>query len=209
MNLRRAKIMFTVPELPYAYNALEPYIDERTMQIHHDKHHAAYVKNLNDALVGHDDWLGMSVEEVVKNLNNVPEAIRTKVKNNAGGHANHSLFWQIMAPKSAGKPSGALAQAVDATFGNFQTFQEKFSAAGVGRFGSGWAWLVVDSGKLAIMDTANQDSPFTESKTPILALDVWEHAYYLKYQNMRADYIKAWWNVVNWGEVERRYAASI
>ena len=200
--------MFTVPDLPYAYNALEPYIDERTMQIHHDKHHAAYVKNLNDALAGHEDWLAMSVEDVVTNLAKVPAELQMKVRNNAGGHANHSLFWQIMGSNAGGKPSGSIATAIDAAFGSFDQFAEKFSAAALGRFGSGWAWLVVENGKLEIMDTPNQDSPITLGKTPILTLDVWEHAYYLKYQNMRADYIKAWWNVVNWSEVEKRLAQT-
>jgi len=198
--------MFTLPELPYAYNALEPSIDERTMQIHHDKHHAAYVKNLNDALAGHDDLLSMSIEDLLKNLSKVPEDVRTKVRNNGGGHANHSLFWQIMGPKAGGEPSGALAKAIDEVFGNFAQFQEKFAATGMGRFGSGWAWLVKDGGKLTIMDTPNQDTPVMEGKTPILGLDVWEHAYYLTYQNVRADYIKNWWNVVNWTEVAKRYA---
>ncbi len=200
--------MFTVPDLPYAYNALEPHIDERTMQIHHDKHHAAYVKNLNDALAGHEDWLAMSVEDVVTNLAKVPAELQMKVRNNAGGHANHSLFWQIMGSNAGGKPSGSIATAIDAAFGSFDQFAEKFSAAALGRFGSGWAWLVVENGKLEIMDTPNQDSPITLGKTPILTLDVWEHAYYLKYQNMRADYIKAWWNVVNWSEVEKRLAQT-
>lgn len=196
--------MFTVPDLPYAFNALDPHIDERTMQIHHDKHHATYVKNLNDALAGHEEWLAMSVEDIVINLAKVPSEIQAKVRNNAGGHANHSLFWQIMGPKAGGKPTGKIGTAIDGAFGSFDQFAEKFGAAALGRFGSGWAWLVVDNGKLSIMDTPNQDSPLTEGKTPILGLDVWEHAYYLKYQNMRADYIKAWWNVVNWTEVEKR-----
>ncbi len=200
--------MFTLPDLPYAYNALEPYIDERTMQIHHDKHHAAYVKNLNDALVGQDALLSMPVEELIRDLTKIPESIRMKVKNNAGGHANHSMFWQVMAPKAGGKLSGNLAHAIDAAFGSFDGFQEKFSALGLGHFGSGWAWLTTEGGKLAIIDTMNQDSPVSLGKTPILALDVWEHAYYLKYQNMRADYIKAWWNVVNWAEVEKRFLAA-
>jgi len=192
--------MFTLPDLPYAYNALEPYIDEQTMHIHHDKHHAAYVKNLNDALPDASE----PVEEVLKKINEIPEAIRTKVKNNAGGHANHSLFWQVMSPvKSA--PSGKLLEAMNTTFGGVEKFQEVFSAAALNRFGSGWVWLVKDQEKLAIIDTANQDSPVSDGKTPILTLDVWEHAYYLKYQNMRADYIKAWWNVVNWNEVVKRY----
>ncbi len=208
--------MFTLPDLPYAYNALEPYIDERTMQIHHDKHHAAYVKNLNDALAGHDDLLAMSIEELMRSLDNVPEVIRTKVRNNGGGHANHSLFWEIMASNPKGEPrmpSGELGKTMEATFGSFATFQEKFAASAMGRFGSGWAWLIKDpsassgQAKLAIVDTPNQDSPLMDGKTPILGLDVWEHAYYLKYQNMRADYIKAWWNVVNWEEVGKRFAS--
>ncbi len=197
--------MFTLPELPYAYNALEPYIDERTMQIHHDKHHAAYIKNLNDALVGQDALLAMPVEQLIADLSKVPEAVRTKVRNNAGGHANHSFFWQSMAPGAGGVPTGKVFDAITNAFGGFEQFQEKFAAAGVGRFGSGWVWLVVEGGKLAIMDTPNQDSPLMEGKTPILGLDVWEHAYYLKYQNVRPDYIKAWWNVVNWSEVEKRF----
>lgn len=197
--------MFTLPDLPYAYNALEPAIDERTMQIHHDKHHAAYVKNLNDALVGQDALLSMPVNELIANLSKVAEAVRTKVRNNAGGHANHSFFWQIMAAPSDTKPTGKLLDALTSTFGGLEAFQEKFAAAGIGRFGSGWVWLIVDGGKLVIMDTPNQDSPLMEGKTPILGLDVWEHAYYLKYQNMRADYIKAWWSVVNWKEVEKRF----
>jgi Fe-Mn family superoxide dismutase len=196
--------MFTLPDLPYAYNGLEPYIDEKTMQIHHDKHHGAYVKNLNDALAG--SFEGVSVEELLTKLQDVPETIRTKVKNNAGGHANHSLFWQVMGPKMGGKPTGAIASAIDSTFGSFETFQEKFSTVALNRFGSGWVWLVVDGGKPVITDTPNQDSPLSVGKTPILALDVWEHAYYLKYQNMRADYIKAWWNVVNWAEVEKWFS---
>ena len=203
--------MFTVPDLPYAYNALEPYIDEWTMQIHHDKHHAAYVKNLNDVLVGHEDWLAMSVEDVVTNLAKVSAEIQMKVRNNAGGHANHSLFWQIMSPNPDGAPRqarGDLATAINSVFGSFEKFQEQFSAVALNRFGSGWAWLVVENGKIAIMDTPNQDSPITLGKTPILTLDVWEHAYYLKYQNMRAEYIKAWWNVVNWSEVEKRLAQT-
>lgn len=209
--------MFTLPNLPYAYNALEPYIDERTMQIHHDKHHAAYVKNLNDALAGLDDLLAMPIEDLMKNLAGVPEAVRTKVRNNGGGHYNHSLFWMVMSgnPKrEARMPEGELAKVMNATFGDFVKFQELFATAAMGRFGSGWVWLVVDAGKLAIVDTPNQDSPLMDAvpagrqgKIPVLGLDVWEHAYYLKYQNLRADYIKAWWNVVNWKEVERRFLA--
>jgi Fe-Mn family superoxide dismutase len=199
--------MFTLPDLPYSYNALEPFIDKETMHIHHDKHHAAYVKNLNDLLAGHDDLLNMDVNELLKNLGKVPEEIRQKVKNNAGGVANHSLFWTLMChpDQSAHPTSGKLLEAINSTFNDINTFQEKFSAAALNRFGSGWAWLVVDNGKLAIIDTLNQDSPVTEGKTPILCLDVWEHAYYLKYKNVRADYIKAWWNVVNWKEVNELY----
>lgn len=198
--------MFTLPDLPYAYNALEPYIDEATMRIHHDRHHATYVKNLNDALAGHDDWLSMNVWDVLTSLDKVPGEIRTKVRNNAGGHANHQLFWQIMGPNAGGKPTGNIAAAIDAAFGSFEKFTEKFSAAALGRFGSGWAWLVRDGSSLAIVDTPNQDNPISDGKKPYLSLDVWEHAYYLKYQNMRADYIKAWWNVVNWQEVEKWFS---
>lgn len=204
--------MFTLPDLSYAYNALEPFIDEQTMHIHHDKHHAGYVKNLNDALVGQDALLSMSVNELIKDLRAIPESLRTKVKNNAGGHANHSLFWEIMSPVTPGVervPFGDIAKAINTTFGSFTAFQSVFSAGGMGRFGSGWVWLVMDNRKLTILDTPNQDSPLSEGKTPLLTLDVWEHAYYLKYQNMRADYIKAWWNVVNWAEVEKRYHAAI
>ncbi len=200
--------MFTLPDLPYAYNALEQYIDERTMQIHHDKHHAAYVKNLNDALDGNEKLLAMSVEEVLKDLNEVPEAVRTKVRNNGGGHANHSLFWQVMSPNPEGalrQAQGDLAQVIQTTFGSFEKFQELFSAAALGRFGSGWVWLIKDQAKLSIVDTPNQDTPLMEGRTPILGLDVWEHAYYLTYQNRRVDYINAWWNVVNWAEVNRRF----
>ena len=208
--------MFTLPDLPYPYNALEPYIDERTMQIHHDKHHAAYVKNVNDALAGNEKLLSLPVEDLMKDLSQVPEEVRTKVRNNGGGHANHTMFWTMMAASGkggGGQPAGELAAAVDAAFGSFAQFQEKFASSGVGRFGSGWVWLIKDpstsSGqvKVSIVDTPNQDTPLMEGKTPILGLDVWEHAYYLKYQNLRADYIKAWWNVVNWKEVERRFLA--
>jgi Fe-Mn family superoxide dismutase len=175
------------------------------MQIHHDKHHAAYVKNLNDALVGSDALLAMPIESLVANLTKVPEAVRTKVRNNAGGHANHSMFWETMAPKAGGQPTGALLKAIEVSFGGFSQFQEKFSSVALGHFGSGWAWLVKENGGLKIEDSANQDSPLMNGKTPILGLDVWEHAYYLKYQNMRVDYIKAWWNVVNWSAVEKRF----
>jgi Fe-Mn family superoxide dismutase len=200
--------MFTLPDLPYSYNALEPHIDEKTMQIHHDKHHAAYVKNLNDALAGEEALLAMPVETLIADLSKVPDAVRTKVRNNAGGHANHSLFWQIMAAPAGSAPTGKLLEALTSTFGSLEGFQEKFAAAGMGRFGSGWAWLIVAAGTLAIVDTPNQDSPIMDGKLPILGLDVWEHAYYLKYQNLRADYIKAWWNVVNWKEVEKRFAGA-
>lgn len=200
--------MFTLPDLPYDYSALEPYIDAETMHIHHDKHHAAYVKNLNDALTGQEDLLAMDINDLLLDLSKIPEEIRTKVKNNGGGHANHTLFWEIMCESSkfqAPNPKGNLMKAIEKSFGDYPTFQEKFSAAGIGHFGSGWAWLTVKGDKLEISDTSNQDSPVSEGKTPILLLDVWEHAYYLKYRNVRADYIKAWWNVVNWAEVERRF----
>lgn len=197
--------MFTLPDLPYSYNALEPYIDERTMQIHHDKHHGAYVKNLNDALSGLEQFSNITIEQLLQKLSDVPESVRTKVRNNGGGHYNHSLFWLVMSPKAGGIPTGELAKAIETSFGSFEKFQEAFSAAGIGRFGSGWVWLVPESGKLTIIDTPNQDTPLMEARTPILCLDVWEHAYYLKYQNLRADYIKAWWRVVNWSEVEKRF----
>ncbi len=197
--------MFILPDLPYKYDALEPFIDEETMHIHHDKHHAAYVKNLNDALAGHDDLLNMEISDLLKNFDKVPDDIRQKVKNNAGGVANHNMFWQIMCPSAKSKvPSeGKLFEAINSEFGSFNAFKEKFSAVALGRFGSGWAWLISDNGKLAITDTANQDSPITHNSQPILCLDVWEHAYYLKYKNVRADYINAWWNVVSWKEVEK------
>lgn len=199
---------YTLPALPYPYNALEPHIDARTMEIHHTKHHQAYITNANKALEPHPALAELPVEELIRDLSRVPEDIRTTVRNNAGGHANHSLFWTVMAPNAGGTPSGELAQAITATFESFESFKEKFSAAAMGRFGSGWAWLVVHGGKLEIMSTPNQDSPLMEGKTPILGLDVWEHAYYLNYQNRRADYVAAFWNVVNWNEVARRYAAA-
>jgi Fe-Mn family superoxide dismutase len=198
--------MFTVSELPYAYNALEPFIDEQTMHIHHEKHHAAYVKNLNDALIGHDDLLALPVEEIIADLLQVPEELRGKVRNQGGGHANHTMFWESMAPNAGGEPSGDLKKAIDATFENFSHFQEKFTAAAMGRFGSGWAWLSADKGRLIIEDTANQDSPLMEGRMPLLGIDVWEHAYYLKYKNLRVDYIKNWWNTVNWKEIEKRFS---
>ncbi|MFO7245296.1 MAG: superoxide dismutase [Thermaerobacter sp.] len=195
--------------LPYDYNALEPHIDEQTMRIHHDKHHAAYVNNLNAALEGHPDLAALSIEELLRGIDRVPEAIRTAVRNNGGGHANHTLFWEIMKPGGSKEPTGELAAAINQTFGSFEKFKEEFSKAAIGRFGSGWAWLVVDAqGGLKVYSTANQDSPLMQGDTPILGLDVWEHAYYLKYQNRRPDYVQAWWNVVNWDEVARRYAAA-
>lgn len=198
-----------LPALPYAHNALEPHIDARTMEIHHGKHHQGYVNNLNAALEGHADLQGKSVEELLKNLNAVPESIRTAVRNNGGGHANHSLFWPCMSPNGGGEPDGDLAAAINSAFGSFAAFKEQFSKAAATRFGSGWAWLCVNSsGGLEITSTPNQDSPLSEGLTPILGLDVWEHAYYLHYQNRRPDYIAAWWNVVNWAQVAKNYAAA-
>jgi len=199
---------YTLPALPYPYNALEPHIDARTMEIHHTKHHQAYINNANKALEPHAALAAMSAEDLIKDLSRVPEDIRTVVRNNAGGHANHSLFWTVMAPNAGGSPPGELAAAIDSAFGSFDAFKEKFSAAAAGRFGSGWAWLVKNAGKLEVMSTPNQDSPLMEGKTPILGLDVWEHAYYLNYQNRRPDYIAAFWNVVNWAEVAKRFAAK-
>ncbi len=200
---------FSVPPLPYAFNALEPHIDAQTMEIHHDKHHGAYVTNLNKALESAPDLQNKSAEDLIKNLNAVPENIRTAVRNNGGGHVNHSMFWTIMGPGHGGHPTGALADAINQAFGGFDAFAEKINAAGLARFGSGWAWLSLDSGgKLVVHSTANQDSPLMEGLHPVLGVDVWEHAYYLKYQNRRGDYLKAWWNVVNWDEVAKRYAAA-
>jgi len=199
-----------LPPLPYDYAALEPYIDAQTMQIHHGKHHQAYVNNLNAALDKHPELSSWSLEDLLRKINQVPEDIRTAVRNNGGGHHNHSLFWTIMRPPSetGGEPGGALADAITKTFGTVAKFKELLSAAATGRFGSGWAWLVVSGGSLEVLSTANQDSPLMDGKGPILGLDVWEHAYYLKYQNRRPDYIAAWWNVVNWEEVAKRYTAS-
>ncbi|MBL8161367.1 MAG: superoxide dismutase [Anaerolineae bacterium] len=200
---------FELPKLPYEYAALEPHIDARTMEIHHSKHHNAYTTNLNKALEAHADLQGKSINELLaNNLAIVPEAIRNAVRNNGGGFANHNLFWEIMGPGKGGEPGGELGAAIASTFGSFATFKEQFAAAGVGRFGSGWAWLIADGGKLAITSTPNQDTPIMEGKTPILGLDVWEHAYYLNYQNRRPDYIAAWWNVVNWDKVAELYAAA-
>lgn len=198
-----------LPPLPYDYAALEPHIDEQTMRIHHGKHHAAYVNNLNAALEGDADLLALPIHALIADLSRVPEAKRTAVRNNGGGHANHTLFWEIMAPGGASAPEGALATAIEATFGSFDAFKEQFAKAGATRFGSGWAWLSVGpDGQLRIESTANQDSPVMEGRTPILGCDVWEHAYYLKYQNRRPDYMAAWWNTVNWTEVARRFAAA-
>jgi Fe-Mn family superoxide dismutase len=199
--------MFKLPDLGYAYDALEPYIDAQTMQIHHDKHHAAYVDKLNTALEGHADLQKMDIVELITSLDKVPEDIRTAVRNNGGGHANHSFFWSIMTPDGGGEPKGELAEAINKTFGSFKDFQAKFTEAAVGRFGSGWAWLCSQDGKLHICSTPNQDSTVMEDKNhaPLLGLDVWEHAYYLKYQNKRPDYIEAWWNVVNWPQVEKYF----
>ncbi len=200
---------YTLPPLPYENAALEPHIDAKTMEIHHDKHHNAYVTNLNKALEGHADLEGLSIEDLCKNIATVPEAIRGPVRNNGGGHFNHSLFWNIMGPDAGGAPSGELATAIDSAFGSFDAFKEAFGKAGVGRFGSGWAWLVVKDGALAITSTPNQDNPLMDnSGTPILGLDVWEHAYYLNYQNKRPDYIAAWWNVVNWTAVADLFAKA-
>ena len=195
-----------LPPLPYAYNALEPHIDQRTMEIHHDKHHAGYVSKLNAALEKHAGLGDWSVEKLISQLSEVPEDIRTAVRNNGGGHANHTLFWEIMGPGTGGEPSGDLAKAIKNAFGDSASFKDQFTGAATTRFGSGWAWLSVDSGKLVVESTPNQDSPLMEGRTPILGLDIWEHAYYLNYQNRRPDYISAWWNVVNWDAVAQRYA---
>lgn len=194
-----------LPNLPYAYDALEPHFDKETMNIHHTKHHNTYIANLNAALEGHAELADKSVEELVANLNEVPEAIRTAVRNNGGGHANHTFFWTILSPNGGGQPVGELATAIEAKFGSFDAFKEEFAKAGATRFGSGWAWLVVNNGELEVTSTPNQDSPLTEGKTPVIGLDVWEHAYYLNYQNRRPDYIGAFWNVVDWNAAEKRY----
>jgi Fe-Mn family superoxide dismutase len=195
---------FEVPPLPYDYNALEPHVDEQTMRLHHDKHHQAYVDKANAALEG-TEWADRPVEEVIQNLDALPEDKRTAVRNNGGGHANHSFFWQIMSPDGGGEPNGELASGIESTFGTLDALKQEVNEAGVNRFGSGWTWLVVDGGALAVMSTPNQDSPLMEGKTPVLGIDVWEHAYYLKYQNRRPEYLEAWWNVVNWPEISRRY----
>jgi Fe-Mn family superoxide dismutase len=198
---------YEVPPLPYDYNALEPHIDEQTMQIHHDKHHQAYVDKVNAALEG-TDWADRPIEDVLGNLSQVPEGKRTAVRNNGGGHYNHTLFWENMSPDGGGRPDGDLSAAIDEAFGSFDDFQGKLKDAGVNQFGSGWAWLVLDGGTLAVVASANQDNPISDGKTPLLGVDVWEHAYYLKYQNRRPDYIDAWWNTVNWSRVAERYSSA-
>lgn len=196
---------YELPKLPYAYDALEPYIDARTMEIHYTKHHQAYVNKLNEALAKHQELENKSLEELLKHLEAVPEDIRTAVRNHGGGHYNHSMFWRLMAPHAGGEPKGKLSEVIQATFGDFPKFKEQFTGAAAGVFGSGWAWLVKDGAKLMITTTPNQDNPISKGQTPILGLDVWEHAYYLKYQNRRPEYIEAWWNVVNWEEVAKNY----
>jgi Fe-Mn family superoxide dismutase len=203
------KMAHELPGLPYAHDALEPHIDARTMEIHHGKHHAGYVSKLNAALEGHDDLAGKSVEDLLREIDSVPEDIRTAVRNNGGGHANHSLFWTVMGPDGGGSPEGDLAEAIDAAFGSFDAFKDQFSAAAGGRFGSGWAWLVKSAdGSLKVYSTANQDSPYMQGDVPLLGLDVWEHAYYLNYQNRRPDYVAAFWNVVDWSRVAENLAAA-
>lgn len=198
----------TLPTLGYAADALEPYIDARTMEIHHGKHHQAYINNLNKALADHPTLQTMPLEKLLADLPSVPEAIRTTVRNNGGGHLNHSLFWRMMAPGGGKQSRGAIGAAIDSTFGSFENFQTALSTAAMGQFGSGWAWLVLNDGKLEVVSTANQDTPISMGKTPLLGVDVWEHAYYLKYQNLRADYVKAWWNVVNWDFVNQLFTAA-
>ena len=199
---------YTLPDLPYAYGALEPYIDEETMHLHHDKHHNTYVTNLNSAIEKYPELGEKTIEELLSDMDAIPTDIKTAVRNNGGGHANHSFFWEIMAPNAGGEPTGEIKEAINEAFGDFSSFKEEFKKAAAGRFGSGWAWLVMENGKLAITSTANQDSPLMEGKTPILGLDVWEHAYYLKYKNVRPDYIAAFWNVINWDEVNKRFEAA-
>ena len=199
---------YELPNLPYAYDALEPHIDQATMEFHHDKHHATYVEKTNAALEKYPELAEKTIEELVADLNSVPEEIRTAIRNNGGGHANHSFFWEILSPNGGGEPTGALKEDIDATFGSFDKFKEEIETAGAGQFGSGWAWLVLNNGKLEVTATANQDSPLTDGKTPLFGVDVWEHAYYLNYQNKRPAYLKAVWNVVNWEEVAKRYEAA-
>jgi len=199
---------FTLPALPYDFAALEPHIDAKTMEIHHGKHHQAYVNNLNAAIEKAPDLASKSLDDLMRNVSTLPESVRAAVRNNGGGHWNHSVFWQIMAPKAGGEPGGNLGNAIRSAFGDFAKFREQFSAAGVGRFGSGWAWLINSGGKLSVSSTPNQDNPLMDGQRAIMGLDVWEHAYYLKYQNRRPDYITAWWSVVNWKEVEKRFSQS-
>jgi Fe-Mn family superoxide dismutase len=199
---------YQLPPLPYAFDALEPHIDAKTMEIHHDKHHATYVNKLNEALANHPDLQAKSVEDLLRGIDQVPEAIRGAVRNHGGGHANHSLFWEVMGPNAGGAPSGAIADALTSAFGTFESFKEKLTNAAANQFGSGWGWLVANAGKLEVIAKPNQDSPLMEEKTPILGVDVWEHAYYLKYQNRRPDYLSAWWNTVNWPAVAQRYSAA-
>jgi superoxide dismutase, Fe-Mn family len=205
---REGSVAFVLPPLPYPFDALEPYIDKLTMEIHHDKHHGAYVTNLNKALEGHADLQGLPIEELVANLSRVPEAIRGAVRNNGGGHLNHSMFWKMMKKGGGGEPKGPVAEAIKTAFGSFADFKTKLAQGGITRFGSGWSWLLVRDGKLVVESTANQDNPISDGGKPVLGVDVWEHAYYLKYQNRRPDYIEAWWNVVNWEEVDKNYAAA-
>ena len=197
-----------VPPLPYAYNALEPHIDEQTMHLHHDKHHQAYVTNLNAAIEKHPELANKSAEDLIRDLNSVPDDVRGAVRNNGGGHVNHSMFWAIMGPNGGGEPKGEIADGIKQAFGDFETFKKQFNEAGTKQFGSGWAWLVSDGGTLKVVSTPNQDNPLSQGQFPILGNDVWEHAYYLKYQNKRADYLQAWWNTVNWDEVNKRFAQS-
>ena len=199
---------YSLPQLPYAYDALEPHIDAQTMEIHHTKHHQAYINKANAALEKHPDLGNQDIDDLMRNLAKVPEDVRTAIRNNGGGHSNHSMFWTILSPQGGGHPSGELRDAIDKKFSTFANFVEEFNNAAATRFGSGWAWLTVDGGDLAVESTPNQDTPLSEGRTPILGLDVWEHAYYLKYQNKRPDYVQAFWNVVNWDEVARRYAAA-
>jgi superoxide dismutase, Fe-Mn family len=199
---------FKLPDLPYAFDALEPHIDARTMEIHHDRHHNAYTEKLNAALEKHPDWQDKEIDQILRDIDQVPEDIRTAVRNNGGGYANHNLFWEIMGPDGGGEPGGDLGDAIRSGFGSFNDFKEKVNAAGAGQFGSGWSWLVVSGGALKVYSTPNQDSPLMKGDTPILGVDVWEHAYYLKYQNKRPDYLSAWWNTVNWDAVAEKYAQA-
>jgi len=198
---------YQLPKLPYDYKALEPHIDALTMETHHSKHHQTYVTKLNEALEGHEDWQQLEINDLVARLNELPESIRTAVRNNGGGHLNHSLFWELMSPTPKAEPTGKLAAAINETFGSLESFKEQFKQAALGRFGSGWAWLVMDQGRLAVVSTANQDNPVTEGKEVLIGIDVWEHAYYLKYMNKRPDYVDAWWSVLDWKKVEERFEA--